>query len=267
MPEVVSAASFSSLLASVLAILLTVTVSASLLGFAAERALPRRRIFAVPLADGQIGLELVGNVVFVAITTLTVSAALHARVIRFGPASTGRSAATFAVMFVAFQAFYWFLHRAMHTKPLLFIHRWHHRSRVTTPLTGQSMSAGEALGWMVGYVGVPVVLSRVAPLGFSGWAAYLACNAFVNVFGHSNVELTTKATATRTGSLFGNAFVYHSLHHARWTVNYSFQGAAMDRLFGTESPDWEELYARVDSGQPLTSLAERGAAGRKRRAD
>jgi hypothetical protein len=40
---------------------------------------------------------------------------------------------------VGFQAFYWTLHRAM-LQHLLFVHRWHHRSRVTTPLSGQSMS-------------------------------------------------------------------------------------------------------------------------------
>ncbi len=72
------------------------------------------------------------------------------------------------------------------------------------------------------------------------------------------MEPTARRAATRTASLFANPFVYHALHHARWTVNYAFQAAMMDRLFDTESADWPELYERVASGQPLTTLQERG---------
>jgi lathosterol oxidase len=226
-------------------------------GFATERLLPRKKIFDVPLADGQYRFELVGNVVFLAIAIATVTTALRAGVVQFAAPSTGRAFATFFAMVISFQAFYWFLHRAMHTRPLLFMHRWHHRSRVTTPLSGQSMHALEACAWMLGYVGLPIVLSRIAPLSFTGLSAYLAFNVFANVFGHANVEPTAKAGATRASSFVGNPFVYHALHHARWTVNYSFQAATMDRLMGTEAADWEKAYVRASTGNPLRRMDER----------
>lgn len=234
------------------------TVVSTALGFALERALPRRRIFAVPLFEGQHRFELLGNAVFLAITVTTLTAVSRADVIAFGPPSLLRDALTFQAMLVGFQIYYWFLHRAMHTRALVRIHRWHHRSQVTTPLTGQSMSAGEALGWMVAYAGLPWALSHVAPLGFRGLVAYLAFNVFGNIVGHANAEPTAPIAASRAATWFANAFVYHALHHARWTGHYSFQAAFMDRVMGTEWNDWPALYARIAAGHPLTSLKERG---------
>jgi sterol desaturase/sphingolipid hydroxylase (fatty acid hydroxylase superfamily) len=179
--------------------------------------------------------------------------------VRFGPLSLARHVATFLALLVGFQAFYWTLHRAMHMRRLLFVHRWHHRSRVTTPLSGQSMSVGEALLWMLGYVGLPMLYSFVMPISFEGWAAYLAFNVLGNMVGHANVEITARPFASRTAALFANPFVYHALHHARWRVNFGFQAAWMDRLFGTESEDWPCVYERVMAGRPLTRLDERVA--------
>lgn len=259
MPELLRDVSLPVLALIVLAYFSGLTVVALLAGFSAERALgKKKRIFAVPLAPGQYRFEAIGNLVFVATTSATMTAMLRADVVRFGAPTWGRAVATFAALLVGFQIFYWFLHRAMHTRPLLFLHRWHHRSRVTTPLSGQSVSVGEALGWMLGYAGLPLLFSLVEPISFGGWVAYLGFNVFGNIVGHSNVEPTAPPAATRTAALFANTFVYHALHHARWTVNYSFQAAGMDRLFKTESPDWPELYERVSTGQPLQSLKERG---------
>ncbi len=242
---------------AVLGFFLGLTVLAVGAGFAAERVLRHKRIFAVPLARGQYRFELIGNVVFLAVTTAAFTTALRAEIVRFGPPSLARDAGTFFALLVGFQIFYWLLHRAMHTRRLLFLHRWHHRSQVTTPLSGQSMSAGEAALWMLGYIGLPFLCSLAVPIGFTGWAAYIAFNVLGNIVGHANVEPSAKLAATRTAALFANTFVYHALHHARWTVNYSFMAAGMDRLFGTESPDWPQVYARVSSGRPLTRLRER----------
>jgi sterol desaturase/sphingolipid hydroxylase (fatty acid hydroxylase superfamily) len=42
-------------------------------------------------------------------------------------------------------------------------------------------------------------------------------------------------------------------------VNFGFQAAWMDRLFGTESEEWPGVYERVMAGRPLTRLDERVA--------
>lgn len=262
MPEELAGLGTVALATRVLGFFVGLTVVALGFGFLLERALPNKKVFAVPLARGQYRFEAIGNLVFVAIAVVTFTAVLASGVVRFGEPSTARGLATFFVMLVGFQFFYWVLHRALHTRRLLFVHRWHHRSRVTTPLSGQSMHPIEAALWMLGYAGLPIVLSRVAPISFYGWLAYLAFNINGNIVGHANAEPTAKLAATRLASLFANPFVYHALHHARWTVNYSFQASIMDRLFGTEAPDWEDLYARVSSGNPLTRMDEKGRSSR-----
>lgn len=258
MPELLRGLSLPMLALVVFAYFGGLTILSLLAGFASERVLANKRIFAVPLSPGQYRFEAIGNVVFVATTTVTLTALLQADVVRFGPPGWGRGVATFFALSFGFQIFYWFFHRALHTRALLFLHRWHHRSRVTTPLSGQSVSLGEALGWMLGYAGLPLLLSWIEPISFGGYVAYLGFNVFGNIVGHANVEPTAPRAATRMAALFANPFVYHALHHARWTVNYSFQAAGMDRMFKTEAPDWPELYRRVSTGHPLQSLQERG---------
>lgn len=257
-PELLQRASLLGLFGWVLAFFVGMTFAGLGFGFLLERVLPGKRIYAVPLFEGQHRFEALGNVVFVAITSVTVTAALRLGWVRLLPGATPtRSILTFGAILVGFQVFYWFLHRAMHARRLVWIHRWHHRSQVTSPLTGQSMSAAEACLWMLGYVGLPALLSLVTPLGFWGWAGYLAFNVFGNVAGHANVEPTLASGGARVATFFANPFVYHSLHHARWTGHYGFQASTMDFLMGTEFADWPQAFERVRTGRPLTSLKER----------
>ncbi len=258
MPDALAQASLPKLTLIVLAFFLGMTLFNVSIGFALERWLPRRRIFDVPLAEGQYRFELVGNVVFLVVAVTTFTAVLASGVVRLGPSSLLRDGLTFLALTIGFQVFYYGMHRAMHHRALVRFHRWHHRSHVTTPLTGQSMSFVEACGWMVGYAGLPLLMSYVAPIGFWGWLGYLVVNVGGNIVGHANVELSRGVAGLRWRSLNANAFVYHALHHARWTGHYSFQAATMDRLFGTEWKDWPALVQRVLDGRPLRSLKEKG---------
>jgi sterol desaturase/sphingolipid hydroxylase (fatty acid hydroxylase superfamily) len=241
MPETLAGLSLWGVATRVLAFFGGMTIIALGIGFLAERLLPNKKVFAVPLAKDQYRFEAIGNLAFLAVTTITFTSVLASGVVRFGEATTARTAATFFAMLAGFQVFYWTLHRVMHTRRLLVVHRWHHRSRVTTPLSG-----------------LPILFSRFAPISFDGWAAYLAFNVFGNIVGHANCEPTAKLAATRLASIFANPFVYHALHHARWTVNYAFQASIMDRLLCTEADDWEDLYARVSTGNPMTRMDEKG---------
>ena len=239
--------------------LLVVVASAflglSALGFAAERLFAGRRIWDVPLDPGQYRLELRGNLNFLAVQIPAATALLAPGWLRF---ADGSGPLTFVGMYFGFQLYYYGLHRALHHRALVRFHRWHHRSRVTTPLSGQSMSVVEALGWAIGYYALPALAAALgAPIDFSGWLAYLAFNVFGNIFGHSNVELGNPLTARRLVSLFQPPYLYHALHHARWTGHYGFASTGLDRLLGTEFPDWRPLLRQVLGGAPLTSLKAR----------
>lgn len=250
-----------TIFAVVTAFFVSLTVVGVAVGFLLERVMPNRRIWSDPLWDGQLRHELIGNLVFLAVTIATMSALLHSGVVRFGPESTGRALATFGALYFGFQVFFFGLHWILHLPALVPVHRWHHKSRVTTALSAQSMSFGESIGWMGGYALLPLLFSYIEPISFEGLAAYLAFNVFGNIVGHANVELVGTHPGLRTRSLLATVFTYHALHHLRWTGHYGFASTWADRLFGTEWPDWMALHERVLAGSPMQMSEVKRVAG------
>ncbi|MEZ4338082.1 MAG: sterol desaturase family protein, partial [Sandaracinaceae bacterium] len=151
------------------------TLIALAAGYAAERSMQRqgRTVFDVPLKRGQTRTELIGTVLFHLLFIPCAALALTSGWVRFEEGWV-REIATFGLSMIGFQAYYWFLHRAMHWRPLFFIHKWHHESLVTTPLTGFSMSPFEAAGWIVGFLGPAVLFTLAGGVGFWGYAAFLS---------------------------------------------------------------------------------------------
>lgn len=248
-------ASLPTLLAATSAFFIVNTLIGLAIGFALERAMPERRIWSDPLAPGQLRHELIGNGVFVTVSIVCATALLGARVLRFGEPGAWPAVLTFFALNFGFQGYFYALHRTLHHPRLLRFHRWHHVSRVTTPLSGQSTHVVEAIGWMGGYVLLPLVLSLMVPISASGLVVYMAYNVIGNIVGHANVEVVPVAPGLRTRSLLATVFTYHALHHLRYTGHFGFASTWMDRAFGTEWPDWMTLHARVDAGESLT-LAE-----------
>jgi len=230
------------------------------LGFALERSAlgQRRKIWAVPLRPGQLRREAWANVRFVGIGVVAFSLAIAAGGVRLGPTTARSFAATLGVMWLFFEVYYYVMHRALHTRALVRFHRWHHESKVTTPLTGLSVSGVEALLWMVGYLAPAMALSRFAPVSVEAWIAYLIYNWSGNVIGHINVELLPAWFRSRRLSAALHPFTYHALHHARWNGHYALYTCVLDRLLGTEFSDWPSLFTKVARGQPMTSLRARG---------
>lgn len=246
----------------VLAACVSMTLVGLAMGYAAEAYWhPRgRKVFDLPLAKNQLRTELLGTALFHAVFVPSLVVLLHTRVIHFTPFSRGgflAEALGFAVPWYGFMCFYYFLHRGMHHPRLFWMHKWHHESRVTTPMTGFSMHPAEAVGWVIGMLGPCVLLSAFDLLGFWGWASWLFFIWSGNVAGHANAEMFP-LRSTPGSTIVSNPISYHSLHHARFTGHYGFVAAFMDRAFGTEFADWKEVHDRVYDGQPMTSLRHKG---------
>lgn len=228
-------------------------------GYAAQRVAQRRgrTVFAVALKRGQTRTEGIGTALFHVVFVPSAAFALTSGWIRF-ESGVGLEILTFFLSMLGFQAFYWLMHRAMHWRPLFFIHKWHHDSLVTTPLTGFSMSPLEAVGWTVGFLAPAVLFSLAGGVGFWGYAGFLSFAWYGNIVGHANAELMPAFTSTTWGSrLFSNPITYHCLHHARFDRHYGFATAWMDALFGTQWEDWIAASERVRRGEPLTKLREK----------
>lgn len=253
------AASLPVLGVVMLAFFASLTLVSVAIGFLYERLLRHRRIWNLPLKRGQLAFEARSNVPFVFVQAAAFTGALGSGLLRLSDG--GSALLTAAAMHVVFQLYYYGLHRAMHHPALLRIHRHHHFSQVTTPLSGQSVSIAEALGWALGYVGAPLLLSQVVEVSALGVASYLAFNVYGNIVGHANFEVLRRPLATSHPlALFVPPFLFHALHHARWTGHYGFAGAWTDRVFRTEWSDWSDLEGRIQDGTPLASLKERGTS-------
>ncbi len=230
------------------------------LGFALERSAfgRARRIWSVPLDPGQLRWEASANVRFHLLAVPVFTLVFGSGALRFAPSTVVSFLATYVASWVSFELYFYAMHRALHARALVRFHRLHHRSRVTTPLSGFSISLVEGLGWLVGYLAPPLVFSAIMPISLPGWMAYLVVNWTGNPLGHANLELGSKLGAGRAFSNVIHPFVYHALHHARWQGHYGLYSASLDRLLATEWSDWPSLYHRIMAQRPLESLKAKG---------
>ena len=249
--------SLADLWLRVFAIVAGASILSTGIGIAFERTLGDRvRIWSVGIRDGQLRHEIKSYVVFVLLLTTCASLWLSAGLVSFGATGAAQAALTFAVLWTAFEIYYYGLHRALHSKALYRFHAHHHESHVTTSWTGQSLGLVEGLGWIAGLLIPPALMSLVAEVSVTGCLIYFFANTFVNLVGHANIELSP--ISARALTWLNHPWVYHALHHARFKNNYSFASTFMDRLFGTEWDDWQQLHGRVVGGQPMSRLNERG---------
>ena len=174
--DILISSGWTQRLAILLASLIVVTATLASLGFAIERGLSHRQIFAITLRPGQRARELRNTVMFQLTAAFAFTGFIGADLMRWASGWTA-GLTTFFACWLGFEIYYYALHRAMHTRGLFQLHREHHVSHVNTPLTAFSMSFPESLGWIFGYILVPLLM---ALLGFNvslaGWLAYLVYN-------------------------------------------------------------------------------------------
>lgn len=237
----------------------------TLIGLAFGYALERhawsigRKVYDVPAKKHQLRTEIVGTIVFHLVWLPVAALLLWSGALRFSN-SIVADLVTLPFCWLSFQGMYYALHRAMHSKRLFWIHRWHHESLVTSPMTGLSMHPLEALGWSAIFVVSALALSAAGLLGERGWIVFFVLHFVGNVAGHANAEIFPLRATRLSSILWSNPIVYHSMHHARFDGHYGFAAAIFDRAFGTEWPDWHELHAKIMDGRPLRSLREKGAS-------
>lgn len=148
-------------------------------------------------------------------------------------------------------------HRAFHLRPLHWIHVEHHKSHLNSWFTALSFSFSEKLIFNIGMLVPLALLDRVVSLNFYGIAGWYIGYLLINSFSHANFELKSKAYNRWLGKLLTST-TYHSLHHSRYTGNYGLGTRVLDRMFGTEWDDYEQVFDRVtNEHKPLTKLREK----------
>lgn len=216
-----------------------------------------RRIYKMELPENQMKAELFTILKIVPYYSVMVAIGHSLNLIKYSEFSIGGTLATFAILFVWNETWFYAFHRAVHHPKFMKIHVDHHRSRVTTPLTVSCFSFAEQTSHLLLAVSVPAVLSHFVPITFAGVVAYSVPMILVNVLGHMNVEVYPSWMASsKFGKIFGTP-TYHALHHGRVKGHYGLLTTIPDRLFGTYFEDYPLVQARAAQGNGLTSLGER----------
>lgn len=216
-----------------------------------------RKIYDLPLEAAQIEREIRNSLLTTPIHAVLLAAFVESGVFRAGPESVPSAALSFAIAFVWTEIWHYASHRAMHWKPLHFIHREHHLSRLTGPWSSVSFSFLEKFVFSLGIIGFMALLSHGFAVSVRGVALYYLLYFFTNALGHSNIEIRSAGYyRTLLGHVF-NTPAYHAMHHARYINNYGLLTPFLDRFFGTAWPDSEAVQRRAAEGSPLHKLNER----------
>lgn len=166
-------------------------------------------------------------------------------------------AALLAAIVIAHDAYFYWVHRAMHHPKLFrYFHRAHHRSITPTPWAAYSFAIPEAF---VMILFVPIWLFFVAtPV----WVMFLWINFQIirNAMGHAGFELHPRWWLSTPATRWINTTTHHDLHHSGgFNTNYGLYFTWWDKWMRTEHPRYAERFHEVVS-RPAVHAADRAEA-------
>jgi lathosterol oxidase len=213
----------------------------------------KKRIYDIPFPAGQLRREIINSL------HTPIHAVLLAALLAIGLFdSFGTLPFLWSLALTAIWAEIWHYasHRAFHLDALHWIHAEHHKSRISTPFTAISFSFTEKFIFSLGILSFMAILDSTIGINFFGVAAWYVAYLLINSYGHANFEIRSGKFLNVLGKHLTST-TYHSLHHSRYNTNFGLGTRFLDRAFGTEATDYENLYRRVTVDRmPLTALSE-----------
>ncbi len=155
-----------------------------------------------------------------------------------------------ALMLVAHDTYFYWVHRAMHHRRLFALfHRTHHLSRTPTPWAAYSFAVPEAI---VHAAFVPLFLLFV-PMHGLGLLAFGIVQILRNVMGHAGAEVHSAAFGPGRWLGWNNTTTHHDLHHETGRTNYGLYFRFWDKLMGTEHPDYCAKFEAIVAPEAKTT--------------
>jgi Delta7-sterol 5-desaturase len=148
-----------------------------------------------------------------------------------------------AAILLAHDTWFYWTHRAMHSRALFKrFHRFHHRTVTPTAWTAYSFAMPEAA---IMFLFMPVWFSLVStPVPVV--VTFLAVMILRNAMGHAGLELHPRGWASHPLLKWISTTTHHDMHHGTsFNHNYGFYFTWWDKLMGTEHPDYVKTFDRV----------------------
>lgn len=177
-----------------------------------------------------------------------------------GEYSIGQFILQLLAITLAHDAYFYWMHRALHHRRLFrATHLHHHKSRTPTSWAAYSFSSWEGVAESAF---MPVYLLCAALLGVAyidfAIFIFLAWMIIRNVMGHSGIELFPAGWVDRKWLDWITTTTHHDLHHSEGNHNFGLYFTWWDRWMGTEHPQYKERFRAVAKPFIITPrLAER----------
>ncbi len=200
------------------------------------------------------------TVLLFAVTTLTTlamqaSGFLHLTKDGF---AWGTFALQLGAIVLAHDAYFYWMHRALHHRRLFrATHLHHHLSLAPTPWTAYSFSVWEAI-FEAAFVPLFLFLCALAGVDFLIVTIVVFLNHQIirNVMGHAGVELFPRFWVDNRWTDWITTTTHHDLHHSEGRYNFGLYFTWWDRLMGTEHPRYKERFREVTNRAPQNLQAD-----------
>jgi len=162
----------------------------------------------------------------------------------------------FALIVLVHDAYFYWIHRAMHTKALFKIaHLHHHKSRTPTPWTAYSFATLEAVV-EAAYMPLFLIVTSVIGIQYAGLAIlfFLWHMIIRNVMAHAGSELFPAGWVDNPLTSWISTTTHHDLHHSSGH-NYGFYFTFWDKWMGTEHPRYAQEFRKNAKPLRLPQLA------------
>jgi sterol desaturase/sphingolipid hydroxylase (fatty acid hydroxylase superfamily) len=182
------------------------------------------------------------------------------------PAAWWVVALEFAAYFVVFDTWFYWGHRLMHVEPFYkWVHKTHHKSTATNPLTSTSVNPIEAF---VNGSAVPVFMcavtwlsqvTAISPIHAATSVLIAPFSAIMGFYVHLGYEfLPSWWNRTWLTKWFVSA-TFHDQHHRYFIGNFGGYSTVWDRLCGTMRKSFEKDFEKITSRPSVPRWAKANA--------
>ena len=150
---------------------------------------------------------------------------------------------SFFIVQFCHEVYFYFTHKLMHTKALFKYHAIHHKSIKPTPLASYSFHPVEASVHALFFVLAGVLLpvhELMVPL-------FYVFSHYINMWGHMGVEFWIDNIDDRKVWKELNTPTHHFQHHLNPDSNFSIYYNTLDRIYGTNNPNYNDFYNGIKS--------------------
>lgn len=222
---------------------------------------PERRIQKTRRGEKRKAIEIRQSLLSILITCLSVSIGLFAQYKGWAWApwtfSWWTAVPLFILCMVLFDAWFYFAHRLLHTKPFYRFHALHHKCVAPTVWSNDAIGVVDT-AMSQGFYAVVVFVVPFPPLIL---IAHRLFDQFNGTFGHAGFEYFASSTARYPSPML--CTTYHDQHHSEFRYNYANFFSFWDRVMGTISPTYDGRVEALESMAPPLRFKPPGEAYQK----